>query len=83
MLIKNNNMKFLVIYAYVLITWVLKYTINTFELLWYLDFKHFSYYGTHFLSLTDIKDHETDNSLLNKCDGFNVLERLVYYCVRN
>jgi hypothetical protein len=74
-------MKWLFVFMYWLITWILKYVINIFELIWYIDIKHFSYYGTYFLSIESIKEHVPDYSITPINDGFNFIERFVYRCV--
>lgn len=74
-------MKWIIVFIYWLITWVLKYIINFFELIWHLDTKHFSYYGTHFLTIKDIKETEIEISIFKTNDGFNFIERVVYWCV--
>jgi len=79
--IKNKIMKWIPVFCYWLITWMLKYLINAIELIWHLDTKHFSYYGTHFLTIEDIRETEIEISVIKTCDGFNVIERFIYWCV--
>ena len=74
-------MKWIIVFIYWLITWLIKYLINFFEMIWHLDFKHFSYYGTHFLTIKDIKETEIEISVTKTNDGFNIIERLIYWCV--
>ena len=85
-------MKWIIIFLYWLITWILKYVFNILELIWFVDFKHFSHYGTHFLTLKNIKETEIEISVAYpqgvlcgtkyiKNDGLNIFERVVYWCV--
>jgi len=74
-------MKWIFVFCYWLITWVLKYLINLIELIWHLDTKHFSYYGTYFLTIKNIKETEIEFSITKTCDEFNIIERFIYKCV--
>jgi len=44
-------MRYILIIFYVLLTRILWIMCNLFKFIWYLDFKHFSYYGYYFLSI--------------------------------
>jgi hypothetical protein len=74
-------MKWIPVFCYWSITWIVKYLINLFEFIWHLDTRHFSYYGTHFLTIKDIKNTEVKYSIIEECDGFNIIERFIYKCV--
>jgi len=76
-------MRWIFIFLYWLITWILKYIINIFEFIWYLDFNNFSYYGTHFLYLNYLRNIEPELSVVNTSDGLNFIERFVFWCIKN
>lgn len=69
-------MKWIFVFMYWLTTWVLKYFINFFELIWHIDFKHFSYYGTRFLTIETMKNDSI------YVDGFNYIEKFICWCLR-
>lgn len=68
-------MKWIVVFIYWLTTWTLKYVLNFLELIWHLNTKRLTYYGTHFISVKYMKEAEIE-------DGFNFIERVVYRCVK-
>lgn len=76
-------MKYLIVFLYWIITWSVKIIINVFEFLFHFDFKHFSYYGTHFLTLKDIRDTPYPYSILSGEDGLNFFEKIIRHCVKN
>ena len=75
-------MKYIIIFLYWLITWLIKILINFVELIWHLDTKHFSYYNTYFLSISQIKQYKPEYTVTNSKQVLNFIERLVYSCVK-
>jgi len=79
-------MKWIFIFLYIIITWFILGIINIFKFIFYLDNKHFDYYGTYFLTIKDIKDW--NNELLTptiyykSCNGLNIIEKLIYKCLK-
>ena len=79
-------MKHIIVFLYWFTTWVFKYVINFFELIFHLDFNHFSDYGTYFLSVSDIRDIKRDiekNEFLKTLspEYLNFVEKMIYLCV--
>jgi len=66
------------------------FVFNIFIFIWHIDFKHFGYYGTYFLSIKDMKKPEF--SVYKHSGGmatsypeiiyyYNFIERVVSRCV--
>lgn len=75
-------MKYVIIFLYWLITWLIKYLINVVEFIWHLDVKNLSYYNTHFLSVSQIKEYKPNMSVTKEPNALNIVQRLVYYCAK-
>ena len=76
-------MKYLIMFLYWIITWSVKIIINVFEFFFHFDFKHFSYYGSHFLTLKDFHSYTRQYSVIeDDLYCFNFIEKLIYYCVK-
>lgn len=52
-------MKYLIIFIYGLITWFIIILINLLLFIYHLDFKHYVYYGTYFLTIKNHIKYET------------------------